>query len=80
MKRAALYMRVSTVDQHPETQLHDLRGLAKPVQEVGPRLCQVDVAGVPGQRRLSDRERQPRQRLLWGAHVSPLRSVLPALK
>lgn len=27
-KRAALYMRVSTVDQHPETQLHDLRGLA----------------------------------------------------
>ena len=28
MKRAALYMRVSTVDQHPETQLHDLRCLA----------------------------------------------------
>ena len=28
MNRAALYMRVSTVDQHPETQLHDLRGLA----------------------------------------------------
>jgi DNA invertase Pin-like site-specific DNA recombinase len=28
MKRAALYMRVSTVDQHPETQLNDLRGLA----------------------------------------------------
>jgi DNA invertase Pin-like site-specific DNA recombinase len=28
MKRAALYMRVSTIDQHPETQLHDLRGLA----------------------------------------------------
>ncbi len=27
-KRAALYMRVSTLDQHPETQLHDLRGLA----------------------------------------------------
>jgi DNA invertase Pin-like site-specific DNA recombinase len=27
-KRAAVYMRVSTVDQHPETQLHDLRGLA----------------------------------------------------
>ncbi len=25
MKRAALYMRVSTVDQHPETQLYDLR-------------------------------------------------------
>ena len=28
MKRAVLYMRVSTVDQHPETQLHDLRTLA----------------------------------------------------
>jgi DNA invertase Pin-like site-specific DNA recombinase len=25
MKRAAIYVRVSTVDQHPETQLHDLR-------------------------------------------------------
>ncbi len=24
MKRAALYMRVSTVDQHPETQLHPM--------------------------------------------------------
>ena len=29
MKTAALYMRVSTVDQHPETQLHDLRALAQ---------------------------------------------------
>lgn len=28
MKRAALYMRVSTVDQHPEMQLHDLRQMA----------------------------------------------------
>jgi DNA invertase Pin-like site-specific DNA recombinase len=28
MKRAALYLRVSTVDQHPETQLHDLRQFA----------------------------------------------------
>jgi DNA invertase Pin-like site-specific DNA recombinase len=28
MKRAALYLRVSTVDQHPETQLYDLRELA----------------------------------------------------
>ena len=28
MKRAALYMRVSSLDQHPETQLHDLRGMA----------------------------------------------------
>jgi DNA invertase Pin-like site-specific DNA recombinase len=28
MKRTALYLRVSTVDQHPETQLYDLRQLA----------------------------------------------------
>ena len=28
MKKAGLYMRVSSVDQHPETQLHDLRQLA----------------------------------------------------
>jgi len=28
MKRACLYMRVSTVDQHPETQLYDLRQMA----------------------------------------------------
>ncbi len=28
MKRAALYLRVSTLDQHPETQAHDLRTLA----------------------------------------------------
>jgi DNA invertase Pin-like site-specific DNA recombinase len=27
-KRAALYLRVSTVDQHPETQVHDLRQMA----------------------------------------------------
>lgn len=27
-KRCALYLRVSTLDQNPETQLHDLRGLA----------------------------------------------------
>ncbi|WP_263368985.1 recombinase family protein [Edaphobacter bradus] len=29
MKTAALYMRVSSVDQHPETQLYDLRALAQ---------------------------------------------------
>jgi len=28
VKRASLYMRVSSIDQHPETQLHDLRQLA----------------------------------------------------
>jgi DNA invertase Pin-like site-specific DNA recombinase len=29
MKRAALYLRVSTLDQHPENQLHDLHQLAE---------------------------------------------------
>jgi DNA invertase Pin-like site-specific DNA recombinase len=29
VKRAALYMRVSTLDQHPETQLYDLHEMAK---------------------------------------------------
>jgi len=29
MRRAALYLRVSTIDQHPETQVHDLRLLAQ---------------------------------------------------
>ena len=29
MKRCALYLRVSTVNQHPETQVHDLRQLAR---------------------------------------------------
>jgi DNA invertase Pin-like site-specific DNA recombinase len=29
MKRAVLYIRVSTLDQRPETQLHELREFAK---------------------------------------------------
>ena len=29
MKRAAAYLRVSTLDQHPKTQLHDLKALAE---------------------------------------------------
>jgi DNA invertase Pin-like site-specific DNA recombinase len=29
MKRAAIYTRVSTADQHPETQLYDLREMAE---------------------------------------------------
>src|ERR1035438_10693008 len=29
MKRAALYMRVSTLGQHPETQMHDLHEMAR---------------------------------------------------
>jgi DNA invertase Pin-like site-specific DNA recombinase len=29
MKRAAIYLRVSTLDQHPETQLYDLEQMAQ---------------------------------------------------
>ena len=29
MKTVALYLRVSSVDQHPETQLYDLRAMAQ---------------------------------------------------
>lgn len=29
MKRAAIYLRVSSIDQHPETQLHDLEAMAQ---------------------------------------------------
>jgi len=29
MKRVAIYVRVSTADQHPETQLYDLREMAR---------------------------------------------------
>jgi hypothetical protein len=44
MKRAALYMRVSTLDQHPETQLYDLRQMAEQrgyqiVEEYTDRIC-----------------------------------------
>ena len=46
MKCAAVYMRVSSVDQHPETQLHDLRQMAAQrgyeiVQEYTDRLSGV---------------------------------------
>jgi DNA invertase Pin-like site-specific DNA recombinase len=44
MKRAVLYMRVSGLDQHPETQLHDLRQMAAQrgyeiIQEYTDRIC-----------------------------------------
>ena len=56
MKRAALYLRVSTLDQHPETQLHDLRQLAAQrgfeiVEEYGDR----GVSGARAKRPELDR-------------------------
>ena len=52
MKRAALYMRVSTLDQHPETQLYDLHEMAKQrgyriVEEYEDRISGAK-AGRPG--------------------------------
>jgi DNA invertase Pin-like site-specific DNA recombinase len=48
VKRAALYLRVSTIDQHPETQVHDLRLLA---QQRGLEIVQEYVDhGVSGTR------------------------------
>ena len=50
MKRAALYLRVSSVDQHPETQLHDLRQMAAQrgyqiVQEYTDRISGTKASG-----------------------------------
>ena len=47
MKRAAVYVRVSTVDQHPETQLGEVRGFA------AQRLRKKDAPEDPSNRRIS---------------------------
>jgi DNA invertase Pin-like site-specific DNA recombinase len=47
MKRAALYMRVSTLDQHPESQLHDLETMA---QQRGFEIVQQYVDRITGTR------------------------------
>ena len=64
MKRTALYMRVSTVDQHPETQLHDLRQMAAQrgyeiVQEYTDRISGVK-ARRPGLDQMMDDARRGR--------------------
>jgi DNA invertase Pin-like site-specific DNA recombinase len=45
MKRAPLYMRVSTLDQHPETQLYDLRQMA---QQRGYRIVEEYTDRISG--------------------------------
>ncbi len=55
MKRAAQYMRVSSVDQHPETQLLDLRQMAAQrgyaiVQEYTDRISGVKARRPPSAR------------------------------
>jgi len=62
LKRAALYMRVSTVDQHPETQLHDLRSMAAQrgleiVQEYTDRISGVKAKRPGLDQLLSDARR-----------------------
>jgi hypothetical protein len=45
VKRAVLYMRVSTLDQPPETQLYDLRGLAA---QRGPEIVEEYIDKIIG--------------------------------
>ncbi len=47
MKRAALYLRVSSIDQHPETQLHDLEVMA---QQRGLEIVQCYTDRITGTR------------------------------
>jgi DNA invertase Pin-like site-specific DNA recombinase len=54
MKRAALYMRVSTLDQHPETQLHDLHLLAQQRgYEIAAEYTDHGLSGARVRRRVS---------------------------
>ena len=56
MKRAALYMRVSTVDQHPENQLNDLRHFAEqPGFQITEEYTDHGVSGTKARRPALDR-------------------------
>lgn len=56
MKRAALYMRVSTVDQHPETQLHELRQFAgRRGFEIVEEYTDLGISGTKARRPALDR-------------------------
>ena len=46
MKTVALYLRVSTVDQHPQTQLHELRAMAQ--QRLSGRSGPKAIPAPPG--------------------------------
>jgi DNA invertase Pin-like site-specific DNA recombinase len=73
MKRAVLYMRVSTVDQHPESQLHDLRELARQrgfqiVEEYTDRISGAKARRPGLDQRLKDaRQRQFDVVLVWAS-------------
>jgi len=56
LKRAALYMRVSTVDQHPETQLHELRQFASQRGfEIVEEYTDLGISGTKARRPALDR-------------------------
>src|SRR6202140_1433844 len=73
MKRAALYMRVSTLDQHPETQFYDLRELARQrgfqiVQEYTDRISGAKARRPGLDQMLKDaRQRQFDVVLVWAS-------------
>jgi len=70
MKRAALYLRVSTLDQHPETQLHDLKQL---VEQRGFEIAEVYTDhGVSGTRA----KRPALDRMLADARRGRLQAVM----
>jgi DNA invertase Pin-like site-specific DNA recombinase len=56
MKRAALYIRVSTLDQHPETQLHELRQFASQREfEIVDEYTDHGISGTKARRPALDR-------------------------
>jgi len=71
MLRAALYMRVSTVDQHPENQAHELRTFAKQRgYEIVREYVDHGVSGVKIRRPnldrlLNDARRSPFEVVVW---------------
>lgn len=79
--RAAPYLRVSTLDQHPETQMYDLRGLAAQrgfqiVQEYTDRISGAKARRPGLDQMMHDaRQRQFDVVLVWAAIASPARSV-----
>ena len=80
MKRAALYLRVSTVDQHPESQVHDLRLLAAQrgleiVEEYTDRISGVKARRPGLDRLLADARRGRFQVVLIWAFDRVARSV-----
>lgn len=81
MKTVALCLRVSTVDQHPETLLHDLRAMAQQrgfqiVAEYTDRISgtkarQPDLDDLLRDARRVPRESSPRRRGIGNSRVGP---------